>query len=91
MSQAVRQSRKAGWAEVHGYPVCLFEALIELNCSDCGALIPPGATFTRAIRAHRTTAPVCRECRPVAPLDPQAARPGYRAAPSALKRAPEQR
>lgn len=86
MSQVVRQSRKAGWVGVNGYPVCLFEALTDLTCADCGALIPAGETFTRAVRSRRTTAPICRACRPVEPLDPATAGHAYRLKPGAPER-----
>ena len=65
------QSRKVGWGKRDGgYPVCIFEALVPVQCADCGAEIQPGERFTRATRSFRTTAPLCLTCRPVEALPP---------------------
>ena len=63
------QSRKIAWGTRDGgFPVCVFEALAELSCIDCGRTISVGEHFTRATRGFRTTQPICLSCRPVAEL-----------------------
>ena len=65
-----KQSKKVGWGRNGGTrPICLFEALVDLQCADCGARITVGDIFTRAVREYRVTAPVCLACRPVKLLD----------------------
>ena len=60
----MHQSRKVGWASFDGRRVRIFEALEPVTCADCGDTIDTGATFTRAVRAFRTTMPLCQSCRP---------------------------
>jgi hypothetical protein len=61
-----KQSKKVGWGQNGGTrPICLFEALVDLECADCGGRIAAGEIFTRAVREYRVTAPVCLSCRPV--------------------------